>query len=211
MHKLILGLLLSLMGITASAQIHWDVNAGVNILQDGEGSELKAGVKFGGGFDYHWSKHWSTAAGLNFSYLPQGDKDGYGEITGSDITYYENIDISINPWYLELPVTMKYRYNFTHNFALTLGAGPQVAVGLGGKGKITETPMTGMKINTTIDNVFKHDTANRWQGGFHVDLSAEFLQHYVVTVGYSDYFHSRNNFTGSSNCNVVNVGLGYRF
>lgn len=204
-------MLIALAAVNASAQMQWGVNAGVNIVQDGESSETKAGFKFGGGFDYHWTKHWSTAVGLNFSYLPQGEKDGYGEMTGSDITYYEDIDISIHPWYLELPVTMKYRYNFSQDFALAIGAGPQVAVGLGGKGRISETPITGFKINTDIDNVFKHEMANRWQGGFHVDLSAEFMKHYVLTVGYSDYFHSRKNFMDSRNCNVVTVGLGYRF
>ena len=116
-------------------QLHWSVNAGLNVsnylntpsIVD---AKAKAGAFFGVGLEYRIDPSWYLESGLNISLKGSSVKGAWGGDT-SNIA-----KVKFNPIYLHIPLHVGYKLRFDNGYNLNLSAGPYLAYGLGGKGKI---------------------------------------------------------------------------
>ena len=135
--------------------------------------------------------------------------------------------------YLEIPVRVGFRYNFTEEIGLYGEVGPYFAIGVGGRHKLTidgDGPaVREMEDEFTYKAFKKTDDVNRvsfqrWDAGISFRVGAEYNNHYNLMVGFdwglADIY--RDNFRdayfteyGERLPKVHNVNfsisLGYRF
>lgn len=135
MKKLSLVFALLLMCMCATAQITWNVKAGVGIAtfagDSGDGnSKMKLGWKVGVGIEKPLSANWLIMPSLEFK---QKGSAWEGQETYYDYEehYYSYEDVvTLN--YLQLPILGAYRTRLNDDFNLTLKAGPYLAYALSG-------------------------------------------------------------------------------
>ena len=131
MKKLALFVVFTLVTLMASAQtqVNWSVKLGLgfsNWMGDGsEDAKAKFDYKIGVGADVPINGFWSFQTGLNL--VTKGVKSDY-----------DNIDITVNQRYLELPLMAALHLGTTNNFDVVLKVGPYLAYGIGGKIKAQE-------------------------------------------------------------------------
>lgn len=90
-----------------------------------------------------------------------------------------------NPYFLNIPIHIGYKFYLGHNTALFAHVGPYIGIGLFGKNKLVTETETGEKATTTLaDNVFSDKQTERFDWGIGGKVGVEFAKHVQVAVGY---------------------------
>ena len=90
-----------------------------------------------------------------------------------------------NPYFLNIPIHIGYKFSLGHNTALFAHVGPYIGIGLFGKNKLVTETEAGKKATTTLaDNVFSDKQAERFDWGIGGKVGVEFAKHVQVAVGY---------------------------
>ena len=121
MKKSVLFVLFALISVAGFSQITgWNAKVGMNFSNYTGDLDLnaKVGFKLGGGFEYAFNDTWSLQPSL-FLTGKGAKKDA----------------LTINAYYLELPVMGAARFNVANNTNLVVTAGPYLACGVAGKAK----------------------------------------------------------------------------
>ena len=118
----------------------------------------------------------------------------------------------INPYYLEIPVHIGYKYAVNDNFSLFANAGPYIAIGLFGKAKITADGSLvdgGSKVSES-ENVFGDDGFKRFDLGLGLKAGIEISKKYQFSIGYDFGFIEAEELMGCKNRNLM-ISLGLMF
>lgn len=208
--------LISLIGLGASAQElpKLGIEAGVNLSNsswDVDPLDRKARVGFQVGLtaDYAFTDAWHLQSGL--SYTTKGGKVEGRTIADEDV--FEG-KITVNQSYLQLPVYAAYKIEVVPGTRIVFNAGPYVALGTGGKSKVSGTLPTLNMIDVgdgNVDTFGEDGFLKRFDFGLGAGAGVE-LGNVVATIRYelgliniSQY----NNFS-YKNRNAA-LTLGYRF
>ena len=122
MKKSILFVLFALISVAGFSQITgWNAKVGMNFSNYTGDLDMnaKVGFKLGGGFEYAFDDTWSLQPSL-FLTGKGAKKDA----------------LTVNAYYLELPIMGAARFNVADNTNLVVNAGPYFACGIAGKTKI---------------------------------------------------------------------------
>jgi len=113
----------------AQEKIAFGVRAGLNVnslsVSGESGLKSRVGYHVGAVMDWNVAKNLYVQPGLYFT--TRGAK-----------TSDEGMDMKINMNYLQVPITVAYRFSVTEKVKIDLNVGPYVAFGLGGKAKFSE-------------------------------------------------------------------------
>lgn len=96
-------------------------------------------------------------------------------------------NIKLNPYYLEIPVHIGYKYAVNDDFTLFANAGPYVAIGLFGKvkAKINGDFSDDLGFSgSASEDIFGDDGFKRFDLGLGLKVGAEFSKKYQVSFGY---------------------------
>ena len=148
MKKSVLFVLFALISVAGFSQIAgWNAKVGMNFSN--LDLNAKVGFKLGGGFEYAFNDTWSLQPSL-FLTGKGAKKDA----------------LTINAYYLELPVMGAARFNVADNTNLVVTAGPYLAYGVAGK-----TKLDGESVKTFSDNGLD---LKRFDAGLGVGVALEF-------------------------------------
>ncbi|MEG1742514.1 MAG: porin family protein [Acetivibrio sp.] len=113
--------------VIVSAQVTWNVKAGMNISSFTSTGDAKAdakiGYKLGAGMEYSFNKVWSLQPSLLFS------------TKGAKLSE-DGENVTVNAMYLELPIMVAARLAVSEGLNIVINAGPYLAYGVGGKMKV---------------------------------------------------------------------------
>ena len=141
MKKSILFVLFALISVAGFSQITgWNAKVGMNFSNYTGDLDMnaKVGFKLGGGFEYAFDDTWSLQPSL-FLTGKGAKKDA----------------LTVNAYYLELPIMGAARFNVADNTNLVVNAGPYFACGIAGKTKIAgESVKTFSDVWGTERNVY---------------------------------------------------------
>ena len=129
------------------------------------------------------------------------------QINGNDAS------LKFNPYYLEIPIHMGYKYAINDNFAIFGNFGPYFAVGLFGKMKATGYLIDEVEGLTSIHDsakVFGNNAMKRFDFGLGLKAGVEFFQKYQVSIGYDWGLLDNIEDSGNKNRNLM-LSVGYFF
>ena len=219
-----------LLPLSASAQLTYDVKAGVNLShfkssQDTEKKQeggMGAGFQAGVDISYEFERHWVLSAGLTFAQtrstlnLTDGTSVGY---------FFPQTDVKLN--HLMIPLKVGYNIRFCKNFSLIPSVGwygsldfnaGESSLGLfeeGGMRFAKWKPMSGYSYQPPVGSAPVPYTATlapfrQWTYGLTGGLKAVVYQHYTLSL---DYYEAIKK--GQKQNDLRNYGLqmsvGYRF
>ena len=126
MKRPILTICLSIIALGALAQspISIRAKAGIgtsNLWGDNASSDTRIAYKTGIEVEYNLTKVWLLQSSLNF--VSKGGKDNIDGVGKANM----------NELYIELPIMLAARLNLGKNYYASLGVGPYIAYGVGGK------------------------------------------------------------------------------
>lgn len=187
MKKSVLFVLFALISVAGFSQIAgWNAKVGMNISNYTGDLDMnaKVGFKLGGGFEYAFNDTWSLQPSLFFT-GKGAKKDG----------------VSVNAYYLELPVMGAARFNVADNTNLVVSAGPYLAYGVAGKAK------DGVESVKTFSD--KGLDFKRFDAGLGVGVALEFGR---IIAGLDGQFGlvDVQSFTNPKNMNF-SIVVGYKF
>ncbi len=111
----------------AQEKIEFGVRAGLNINSlsgsGADGMKSRVGYHVGAVMDWNVAKNLYVQPGLYFT--TRGAKSSY-----------DGIEEKINMNYLQIPITVAYRFPVSEKVKIDVNAGPYIALGLGGKKKV---------------------------------------------------------------------------
>ena len=156
---------------------------------------------------------WGVTAGMNVSSLNVTGLDSrVGFHAGVKVEAGSMASFKINPYYLEIPVHIGYKYAVNDNFSLFANAGPYIAIGLFGKAKITADGSLvdgGSKVSES-ENVFGDDGFKRFDLGLGLKAGIEISKKYQFSIGYDFGFIEAEELMGCKNRNLM-ISLGLMF
>ncbi len=123
--------------------VTFGIRAGLNLsnaamnddVLDGADTKMKAGFQVGVIADIPVIKrNLYVQPGLYFSTKGVKLEENYSEIE-SNYSWEETSEVSVNAMYLEIPINVSWRHNFTDALQLQVYTGPYFAFGVGGKTK----------------------------------------------------------------------------
>lgn len=181
-YKLSILTLLSLMGLTASAQeypVKFGVKVGANLINmagDITDTDTKFAIQGGVTFDYVINPAFSLISGVELStkgakYHGTTFNDHFGD------SYYTDVFVNLNLMYLQVPVYAAYKMNVGSDTKFVFQAGPYVAYGLGGKATFKDG------VDKQEVNSFSTGFIKNFDFGFGVGAGVEF-GHIVTKLGY---------------------------
>lgn len=169
-------------GLTWQAFMGMNVTKITNLDYDG-----KVGGVFGVKLDYMLPKALGTyiTAGVDWS-MKGAKTDATFESLVSNISYEGTDKYRLN--YLEIPVRVGYRYNFSREVGVYGEFGPYFAMGIRGKHKFSADADGSDARESEWDyNAFKKSTKRenfqRWDAGLGFRVGAEYNNHYSLTLG----------------------------
>lgn len=189
------------------SQVSWNAKAGMNVSRattDGRDIDFKPGYQLGVGMDYFFSDHWGLQPSLMLvskGYKMKGVNYDY-------LTPISTYKMTENRIYLEMPVSLAYRFNISDAMRLVINGGGYISYGIGGKAKYTTIALEdGAKYNDNMDT-FSNRTENL-DAGLTAGTTLEFKNKYTIGVigewglkpGLGDY--SKNHTYG--------INVGYKF
>ena len=122
--------------------------------------------------------------------------------------------LTFNPYYLEVPVRVGYKYAVNDDFALFGSVGPYVAVGLFGKMKAKVdgdiADIAGLDGNSASEDIFGDDGLKRFDFGLGLKAGVEFSKKYQVAISYDFGLVEVAKDLGMKNRNLM-ISLGYMF
>ena len=182
-------LAIGLGSINAQESLRWGVTAGMNV------SSLNVT-----GLDSRVGFHAGVKAELGLPQFTEGLYMDFGallSLKGAKVEAGSMASFKINPYYLEIPVHIGYKYAVNENFSLFANAGPYIAIGLFGKAKVTADGSLvdgGSKVSES-ENVFGDDG---------------FSKKYQFSIGYDFGFIEAEELMGCKNRNLM-ISLGLMF
>lgn len=201
---------ISAMSINAQDNLKWGVMAGMNVSKytiTGFDNRIgfHAGVKTEVGLSQDAN---GSGAYMDFAALLtlKGAKIDGGSVAG----------ITLNPYYLEVPVRVGYKYAVNDDFSLFGSVGPYMAVGLFGKAKLKvdgdladNAELGGSSISIS-ENIFGNDGLKRFDFGLGLKAGVEFSKKYQVAISYDFGLVKATKELGMKNRNLM-LSLGYMF
>ncbi len=175
---------ISAVSINAQDNLKWGVVAGMNVS--------KYTIT---GFDSRIGFHAGVKAELGLSQDANGsgaymDFAALLTLKGAKIDGGSLASIKFNPYYLEVPVRVGYKYAVNDDFSLFGSVGPYMAVGLFGKAK--------------------DDGLKRFDFGLGLKAGVEFSKKYQVAISYDFGLVEVIKEVGMKNRNLM-ISLGYMF
>jgi hypothetical protein len=190
MKKLILIAVAAIAGTQANAQLSINPEAGVNFSKtNANGSKFLTGFKAGAVADIDIAKGFYIQPGLFYSM--KGDK-AEGVLTTSKL--------QMN--YLEIPLSLGYRYDMGNAGSLFATAGPYLGIGLNGKSTVT---LAGQSIETDLkagDHFERMDWGMNLSIGYITPVGVYVRAQYGM--GFTDAYSNTKN-------RVLGVSVGYAF
>lgn len=197
-------LMTGVMGIHAQEGLKWGAMAGMN------------SSKFStDGFDSKVGFHVGIKAEKDSPQIAQGvylDMAALLSLKGTQING-NDASLKFNPYYLEIPIHMGYKYAINDNFAIFGNFGPYFAVGLFGKMKATGYLIDEVEGLTSIHDsakVFGSNAMKRFDFGLGLKAGVEFFQKYQVSIGYDWGLLDNIEDSGNKNRNLM-LSVGYFF
>ncbi|WP_195655836.1 porin family protein [Bacteroides sp. 1001136B_160425_E2] len=197
---------ISVVSINAQDNLKWGVMAGMNVS--------KYTIT---GFDSRIGFHAGVKAELGLSQEASGaymDFAALLTLKGAKIDAGSLASFKMNPYYLEVPVHVGYKYAVNDDFALFGSVGPYIAVGLFGKakakvdGNIADLGEFGG--NSASENIFGDDGLKRFDFGLGLKAGVEFSKKYQVAISYDFGLVEVAKDLGMKNRNLM-ISLGYMF
>lgn len=122
--------------------------------------------------------------------------------------------ITFNPYYLEVPVRVGYKYAVNDDFSLFGSVGPYIAVGLFGKAKAKVDgdyfDFDEIGGNSASEDIFGDDGLKRFDLGLGLKAGVEFSKKYQVAISYDFGLVEVIKEVGMKNRNLM-ISLGYMF
>lgn len=199
--KYIIFFVLLVSSISMFSQVSWNAKAGMNMskVTNQSNSDMKIGYQFGAGIDYYFNKHWAVQSSLLL--ITKGYKRDYSLLLkGEEINYSAND----NRVYLELPISLAYKFSLSEDFKLVINGGGYISYGITGKyvNRVKQYPQSNIKENTFSSGTEKFDA------GLTAGSTLEYLDKYtlglIVDMGLKDSMGNAKNRT-------YGVNLGYKF
>ena len=209
MKKVLLFLVLvamSVVSVNAQDNLKWGVMAGMNVS--------KYTIT---GFDSRIGFHAGVKAELGLSQEASGaymDFAALLTLKGAKVDGGSLASIKFNPYYLEVPVHVGYKYAVNDDFALFGNVGPYIAVGLFGKvkakvdGNIADLGELGT--NSASEDIFGDDGLKRFDFGLGLKAGVEFSKKYQLAISYDFGLVEVAKDLGMKNRNLM-ISLGYMF
>lgn len=197
---------ISVVSINAQDNLKWGVMAGMNVS--------KYTIT---GFDSRIGFHAGVKAELGLSQEASGaymDFAALLTLKGAKIDGGPIASIKFNPYYLEVPVHVGYKYAVNDDFALFGSVGPYIAVGLFGKAKAKVdgniADLEELGTNSASENIFGDDGLKRFDFGLGLKAGVEFSKKYQVAISYDFGLVEVAKDLGMKNRNLM-LSLGYMF
>ncbi len=122
--------------------------------------------------------------------------------------------IKFNPYYLEVPVHVGYKYAVNDDFALFGSVGPYIAVGLFGKVKAkvdgSIADLEELDTDSASEDIFGNDGLKRFDFGLGLKAGVEFSKKYQFAISYDFGLVEVAKDLGMKNRNLM-ISLGYMF
>lgn len=205
---------ISVVSINAQDNLKWGVMAGMNVS--------KYTIT---GFDSRIGFHAGVKAELGLSQEASGaymDFAALLTLKGAKIDGGSIASFKFNPYYLEVPVHIGYKYAVNDDFALFGSVGPYIAVGLFGKAKLNigsafddlaemeGIEIEGMEGKSLSEDIFGDDGLKRFDFGLGLKAGVEFSKKYQVAISYDFGLVEVAKDSGMKNRNLM-LSLGYMF
>lgn len=197
---------ISVVSINAQDNLKWGVMAGMNVS--------KYTIT---GFDNRIGFHAGVKAELGLSQEASGaymDFAALLTLKGAKIDGGSIASIKFNPYYLEVPVHVGYKYAVNDDFALFGSVGPYIAVGLFGKAKAkvdgSIADLGELGTNSVSEDIFGDDAFKRFDFGLGLKAGVEFSKKYQVAISYDFGLVEVAKDLGMKNRNLM-ISLGYMF
>ena len=197
---------MSVVSINAQDNLKWGVMAGMNVS--------KYTIT---GFDSRIGFHAGVKAELGLSQEASGaymDFAALLTLKGAKIDGGSIASIKFNPYYLEVPVHVGYKYAVNDDFALFGSVGPYIAVGLFGKAKAKVdgdlVDLGEFGGNSASEDIFGDDGFKRFDFGLGLKAGVEFSKKYQVAISYDFGLVEVAKDLGMKNKNLM-ISLGYMF
>ena len=197
---------MSVVSINAQDNLKWGVMAGMNVS--------KYTIT---GFDSRIGFHAGIKAELGLSQEASGaymDFAALLTLKGAKIDAGSLASFKMNPYYLEVPVHIGYKYAVNDDFALLGSAGPYIAVGLFGKAKAKVdgdlVDLGEFGGNSASEDIFGDDGFKRFDFGLGLKAGVEFSKKYQVAISYDFGLVEVAKDLGMKNRNLM-ISLGYMF
>ena len=197
---------INVVSINAQDNLKWGVMAGMNVS--------KYTIT---GFDSRIGFHAGVKAELGLSQEASGaymDFAALLTLKGAKIDAGSLASFKMNPYYLEVPVHIGYKYAVNDDFALFGSAGPYIAVGLFGKAKAKVdgdlVDLGEFGGNSMSEDIFGDDGLKRFDFGLGLKAGVEFSKKYQVAISYDFGLVEVAKDLGMKNRNLM-LSLGYMF
>ncbi|TGY02096.1 porin family protein [Bacteroides acidifaciens] len=197
---------MSVVSVNAQDNLKWGVMAGMNVS--------KYTIT---GFDSRIGFHAGVKAELGLSQEASGaymDFAALLTLKGAKIDGGSIASIKFNPYYLEVPVHVGYKYAVNDDFALFGNVGPYIAVGLFGKAKAKVdgniADLGELGTNSASEDIFGDDGLKRFDFGLGLKAGVEFSKKYQLAISYDFGLVEVAKDLGMKNRNLM-ISLGYMF
>lgn len=194
----------------AKAQLSWGVRAGMNISDFTSNSEgySKNGVTVGVVGSYTYPAQWRLQTGLSFSMKGVNGMNGFA--LGENLNDY----LSVNLYYLELPITIGYKLPLCDHIFLIPEAGVFFAYGLGGKAEWKRSAGDGYFLASwkSFENGYLK-AFNKFDSGMRFGLSVEVYKFNLslnYDLGLVTMQHQLSR-VGKIKSRTASLSLGYNF
>ncbi|MDD4636248.1 MAG: porin family protein [Bacteroidales bacterium] len=161
-------------------------------------------LSFGVVFDWLWLENFYLQPGLMF--VPKGYESYRRQ--SSDTTF----NYKLRAYYLEIPLTVAYKYPINRNVRLFADAGAYFSIGL--FGKIREDDVVWEKVMDTFGN-YKNQDMEQLQSydmGWQLGGGVELYDRVRLRVGYErGFLQTIKNFDSSQQNTMWSLSVGYYF
>lgn len=197
---------IAMVSVNAQDNLKWGVMAGMNVSK----------YTFTG-FDNRVGFHAGVKAELGLSQEASGaymDFAALLTLKGAKIDGGSIATVKFNPYYLEIPVHVGYKYAVNEDFALFGSVGPYLAVGLFGKAKLKVdgdiADIAELGDNSMSEDIFGDDGLKRFDFGLGLKAGVEFSKKYQIAISYDFGLVEVAKDLGMKNRNLM-ISLGYMF
>ena len=197
---------IAMVSVNAQDNLKWGVMAGMNVSK----------YTFTG-FDNRVGFHAGVKAELGLSQEASGaymDFAALLTLKGAKIDGGSVASIKFNPYYLEVPIRVGYKYAVNDDFSLFGSVGPYMAVGLFGKAKLKVdgdiADIAELGDNSMSEDIFGDDGLKRFDFGLGLKAGVEFSKKYQVAISYDFGLVEVAKDLGMKNRNLM-ISLGYMF